>query len=177
MKMGELRTKGNIGLEGTCRHHQIFFLDKTIPSRFLSQVPLRIPCAFTTSMASWCLSQPGAHLHPLVSMETSEPLHCQLLSFSSKSSQFFLSAHTPPQRAPLITVRKGEKYSCLNTASQTPNPLGGFAVPPDQTNPGTCNKKKLLSTLCVIYCQNLLQDFSALLNEAGLFSVHSMHPA
>lgn len=64
MKIGELRIKGSIGLEGTCRHHQIFFLDKTIPSRSLSQVPLRIPCAFTTSMALWCLSQPGAHLHP-----------------------------------------------------------------------------------------------------------------
>lgn len=37
-------------------------------------------------------------------------------------------------------------------------------------------KKKLLSTLCVIYCQNLLQDFSALLNEAGLFSVHIGYP-
>lgn len=49
-------------------------------------------------------------------------------------------------------------------------------MPPAQTISSTCSKKKLLSTLCVIYCHNLLQDFSALLNEAGLFSVHIVYP-
>jgi len=37
--------------------------------------------------------------------------------------------------------------------------------------------KKSYFPLCVVNCQNLLQDFSALFNEAGLFSTHSVHPA
>lgn len=50
------------------------FLDKTVPGSSLSHVPLKIPCAFTTSMASGYHSQAGACLHPLGSVETSDPL-------------------------------------------------------------------------------------------------------
>lgn len=158
MKMGELRTKGNIGLEGTHTDHEIFFLDRTVSGSSLSLVPSKSPCAFTASMASGCWSQPGVCLHPLDGdlRPLAVPVACDF--FPSHSSQFFLSAcNTQPQRLPLITVRKREKNSCLNTSSQTPNPLGGFTVPPAQINSGTCNKKKIIfHSLC-----HILTEFTA----------------